>query len=488
MDDDRKAPDAPRPPAAASAESEVRGRGKAAPKPPSGDYDHFLLGRLYPEAHNVFQPAAALDPTSGDVLIALDTNALLLPYQMGKGDLADLAGVYSRIAGEGRLFIPEQVAREFIKNRDRKLADMVHALDERISKMTGWDAQVSPLLLEGFADGDALDKAAAGHREAAKAYLEQLRRLTGHMKGWRGDDPVTRLYAGVFGSGQTVAPAESNEQVIEELEYGIRHRVPPGYKDAAKEDQGIGDVLIWLSLLHLGRTQRKDLIFVTGEEKADWFVRSGGKRLYPRPELVDAYRRVSGRSLRLSSLHDLLKEMAAPAGLVADVADAEATANSAIQAAAVSAPASFATTAHATVRPAPVRFAGGGTAMPTGRRSFDYSTHNGMLRVEAGGQAVDIAFSKASDTSIHLYRRGATRRIARVKGLETGMFTSIDAVDTTSDHYVIQLGEGFLVENEAGSVLACRIVGILDDTRGAERDEVTFEWVLNPAGDRVYMP
>ncbi len=170
------------------------------------------------------------------------------------------------------------------------------------------------------------------------------------MKGWRGDDPVTSLYAGIFGSGQTVAPVETDEQVIEELEYGIRHKVPPGYKDKAKDDQGIGDVLIWLSLLNLGRTRKKDLIFVTGEGKADWFVRAGGNPLYPRPELVDAYRQASGRSLRLSSLHDLLKEMAAPEGLVADVADAEASANSAIQAETVSAPSAFASTMHSTVR------------------------------------------------------------------------------------------------------------------------------------------
>lgn len=488
MDDDRKAPDAPRPPADAAPEAGGRGRGKAPSRPPSSDYDHFLLGRLYPEAHNVFQPAASVDPNSAEVLIALDTNVLLLPYQMGKGDLADLAGVYSRIASKGRLFIPAQVAREFIKHRDRKLADMVHALDERISKMAGWDAQVSPLLLAGFGDGEALDKAAASHREAAKAHLAQLRQLLAHMKGWRGDDPVTSLYAGIFGSGQTVAPVETDEQVIEELEYGIRHKVPPGYKDKAKDDQGIGDVLIWLSLLNLGRTRKKDLIFVTGEGKADWFVRAGGNPLYPRPELVDAYRQASGRSLRLSSLHDLLKEMAAPEGLVADVADAEASANSAIQAETVSAPSAFASTMHSTVRLTPVRFAGGGNSMAAGERSFDYSTQNGLLRVEAGGQSFDVAFSKASDTSIYVLKRGTTRRIARIKSRETGTVTSIEAIDTTSDHYTIQLGEGFLVENEHGAVLAGRIVGIHDDTRGSERDEVTFHYVVNPSGDRVYMP
>ena len=125
-------------------------------------------------------------------------------------------------------------------------------------------------------------------------------------------------------------PGQAPEKIIEALDYGRRNQVPPGYKDS-KDDRGIGDVVIWMSLLNLGKTTRKDLIFVTGEQKADWFVRSGNRPVYPRPELVEAYRNASGgRSLRLSSLHDVLKEMSAPETLVTDVKVAEASANSAI--------------------------------------------------------------------------------------------------------------------------------------------------------------
>jgi hypothetical protein len=100
--------------------------------------------------------------------------------------------------------------------------------------------------------------------------------------------------------------------------------MPPGYKDGAKADTGIGDYLIWLSLLRIGREKNKDLVFVTGEEKSDWFVRSGGEAVYPRPELVDEYRRASaGKNLRLSTLHGLLREMQAPSSVINEVQRAE---------------------------------------------------------------------------------------------------------------------------------------------------------------------
>ncbi|MEQ1954897.1 PIN-like domain-containing protein [Mesorhizobium yinganensis] len=201
---DENVVEAPSPPEPRNPLENGKDRKKALAKSPSGEIDHFLLGRLYPEPHNVFKSTAAVDPSAADVIVALDTNALLLPYQLGKSDLAGLATVYAKLAGESRLFLPEQVAREFIKNRDRKLADMVQALEDRTSRLSGWDVNVSPLLLEGFADREALTKAASDHEEATKAYLSQLRALAKQMKAWRGDDPVSALYAATFGKEQLI--------------------------------------------------------------------------------------------------------------------------------------------------------------------------------------------------------------------------------------------------------------------------------------------
>jgi hypothetical protein len=113
---------------------EASAGGKTAPgaSPPDGgnDYDPFLLEKLYPAPDNLF--ACSLVPSSaeGSVIVACDTSALLLPYTIRKDDLSALEGVYRRLAAENRIYVPARCVREFIKNRDRKLADMLNALGD----------------------------------------------------------------------------------------------------------------------------------------------------------------------------------------------------------------------------------------------------------------------------------------------------------------------------------------------------------------------
>ncbi len=437
--------------------------------------DIFLLERLFPDAHSVFNASSDPAPKS-DCIVALDTNALLLPYSVAKDDLKNLGIVYSEIANQGRLFLPERVAREFIKNRDRKLAEMALAIDTLKSKINIGEARISPLL-EGLAETASLTTASADLAKAKKEYVAALDGLTSQIRSWRGNDPVTALYSGLFTKDRLARPTQANDVLETEWVYRRRNKIPPGYKDGAKDDLGIGDFAIWMSLLSLGAAHKKDLIFVTGEEKADWFVRAGNARVYPRPELIDEYRRKSGgHTLRLSSLHELLREMAAPEELVKDVEAAELKANTAIQASSSTSFQARASISFDRMHLQPETI------------SFDYSTHDGVLHIENAGQAFDVAFSKASDRSIHLYRSGATRRIARIRQAAIDQPTSIDQQETSSSRYTIHLGESFLVENDAGYVLAGRIDSIKDDTRGADRDEVKFTYLINSPGDHVFIP
>jgi PIN like domain len=135
-----------------------------------------------------------------------------------------------------------------------------------------------------------------------------LGELVSEIRAWRGDDPVVSIYARVFNKDTVIDlpwDEKAREEYLKEMTWRYQHKVPPGYKDARKEDGGIGDFLIWKSLLSLGANKKMDLAFVTGEQKSDWFVRGDGGPVYPRHELVDEYRRASdGKSLRLMSLNE----------------------------------------------------------------------------------------------------------------------------------------------------------------------------------------
>ena len=56
---------------------------------------------------------------------------------------------------------------------------------------------------------------------------------------------------------------------------------------------------------------------------------------------------------------------------------------------------------------------------------------------------------------------------------------SLDDFDTSSRAYTIQRGERFLARNASGHLLLGTIIDIKDDTRGADQDEVVFDYLIN---------
>jgi hypothetical protein len=101
------------------------------------------------------------------------------------------------------------------------------------------------------------------------------------------------------------------------------HSIPPGYKDKGKADDGIGDLLVWKTLLQIGRERKSDCIFVTEDAKGDWWVQSEGV-FQPRIELVEEYRQASeGRTIHLVPLSSFLQLFGAEDNVVDEAKQAE---------------------------------------------------------------------------------------------------------------------------------------------------------------------
>lgn len=295
----------------------------ATQKTTSGLADQFLLEALYPDASEVFSDYSISDIRNSTTIVVLDTNILLVPYHVRQDDLSALSDVYEFLAKEGRIFLPSRAAREFIKHRDAKLADMIKAINDQKSRLQIPHKRLSPLL-EGVAGYDLLVEAQLRLSEARKVYEDRLTEMIGELRRWRGDDPITALYRKLFNSDNIIDAKESGEELSIGWAHRVNNEIPPGYKDSAKSDGGIGDYIIWRSILSIGFEKKLDLVFVTGDEKSDWYVRSSGEAVYPRPELVDEYRRASeGRKFSLMSLAAFLAEMKVEANVVEEIKSAE---------------------------------------------------------------------------------------------------------------------------------------------------------------------
>lgn len=261
-------------------------------------YDLFIADSTFPDAESIFTARyKRLDEVKNDAIIVFDTNALLLPYTVGHKSFAEIEKTLRALVSQGKLVIPGQVAREFAKNRATKIAETHQSLSKKRDAVEALQTGNYPLLesLGAYKEAVEIEKQVV---PLVENYRRKLNELIEHIENWVWDDPVSTLYSEVFRGQVVFDPIKDNESLKDEITRNLKsrntHKIPPGYKDSNKLDEGIGDVIVWETILEVGKLKNKSVIFVSGEEKSDWWHRSNKRPLYPRYELIDEFRRRSG--------------------------------------------------------------------------------------------------------------------------------------------------------------------------------------------------
>ncbi|WP_148314181.1 PIN domain-containing protein [Sorangium cellulosum] len=248
---------------------------------------------VYPDAQAIFSGRQlALDAIKDDCCVVLDTNVLLVPFDVGKDSLEQLRRTYQKLAKQKRLIVPGHVAREFARNRASKLVDLYKSLSQK-RNFSQLQKGTYPLL-EGLPAYTELGKLEVEIDRLLRSYKDAVDRVLDLVSEWNWNDPVSQMYAELFVGDVVYDPEFDAGELAQDLAYRQQHKIPPGYKDAAKEDNNAGDLLIWHTILRLAKSRSKNVLFVSHDKKSDWWHRSDGRALYPRYELVDEFRRLSG--------------------------------------------------------------------------------------------------------------------------------------------------------------------------------------------------
>jgi hypothetical protein len=286
----------------------------------AGDVDPHILKKVFPNAHEIFQfRPKSLDEAFAGAVFVIDTSTLLVPYGVGKPGLDEIEIRYRKLIDAKRLVVPAHVAREFARQRAEQIKNLFSALSEarEKSKVSATDYPVLMQMVE-YSELAATDKEIAASFAKRQDALEQLLK---RIQAWRWDDPVSELYRRLFDNTVVLESDKDDDAAREDAKWRLESRVPPGYADAAKHTNAAGDVLVWHTILTVGRTRQKnDVVLVSGDVKNDWFYRSKGIPLYPRFELTDEYRREStGGSFHIVTLADFLRRLEAPPAVVKEV-------------------------------------------------------------------------------------------------------------------------------------------------------------------------
>jgi hypothetical protein len=267
------------------------------------DFEHF-----YAYGDDVI--AAAM--TTG--LVVPDTNVLLNLYRFQATARDELFGALEKLSD--RLWIPHQVGHEFHRNRLEVIAQQeqffrdtrgevdssIAALRRKVRAFQTRIALSKDDLLEIDDSIGALQKLITG--EVAKAEKANEVRLKD-----RDSDTVLARLEKLF-EDRVGSPMESKEleEAHAEADRRIRHRIPPGYKDADKDTgDPAGDYLIWRQLLSEAAKRRIPVVLISDDEKEDWIRREHNVPLGARQELREEMTREAGVPLLIMTTEIFLR-------------------------------------------------------------------------------------------------------------------------------------------------------------------------------------
>ncbi|MGH2667161.1 PIN domain-containing protein [Flavobacterium sp.] len=256
--------------------------------------NHFIYNRHFPDSKSILQrKGKGVTDILKNAIFVLDTNSLLIPFNTGKENIEEIGKIYQNLISSNKLYIPEHSLKEFAKNRSFRISELFSTIDNQLSTLPPIKSFDYPIL-EGLDAYKKLKKTKEEVLKQIKEYKKDLEDLKSGIIDWNWSDPVTTMYQNTFTEKIIISPAGSEEELIKEYENRIEDDIPPGNKDKSKDNNAIGDFLIWKSILELGKKKKKDIIFVSNDEKNDWLLKGNQKSISTKFELVDEYYRFTG--------------------------------------------------------------------------------------------------------------------------------------------------------------------------------------------------
>ncbi|TGN96000.1 PIN domain-containing protein [Burkholderia sp. USMB20] len=268
-----------------------------------------------------------------DATFIVDTNVLLNLYKFPQQARDDLFTVLEKLAG--RLWIPFHVALEYQRNRVGVILEENEKFDSTVKQLEKAEAELDQAVarLELGKRGLGIDPSplTTALKDAISKIRESVDKARKNQLSINHDDAVRNRLEKILGSN-IGAPPESQAELDKSLDDAAARyekRIPPGFLDHGKSKNpneakyihdGIeytaeyGDLIIWRQIIqHANNQDIKNLVFVTGDRKEDWWARKLGQTLGPLPELTQEICRLSSVKMFWMYTVDQFLEMASKA-------------------------------------------------------------------------------------------------------------------------------------------------------------------------------
>jgi hypothetical protein len=240
-----------------------------------------------------------------ECIFSFDTNVLLHIYRYSPKTRERLFDILEKL--QERIWIPHQVGYEFHKNRLNVISSQSNAYDKlvkilednlKIEKIGDLSKQLDQYEKDynrhstievNKKSGDIKTKI----KELIKTVIESVKNDLQDSKENHPDlskeDPFQNRMIEIL-NGRIGSPYPDLLNIYKLAEERFKYLIPPGYKDKDDRRKSVpdiyGDAILWLQLIDYAKSEKKPIIFVTDDDKEDWWLENGRKTISPRPELV----------------------------------------------------------------------------------------------------------------------------------------------------------------------------------------------------------
>lgn len=227
-------------------------------------------------------------------LIVLDTCALLNLYRYSENTRNAFMELLE--ANRERLWIPYQVAMEFLNDRrevinsqEKAYDDINKGLDEGFNKI---ESALNKYKKHVILDIEEIKTRIVEFVSEIKKDLQE--KHSKHPKYDENDILLAKILSFYEGNVGEDFDKDKLNSLYKEGEQRYKQQIPPGYKDEKEKSKLgnrslYGDLIVWKQIIKKASDSKCDIIFVTDDQKEDWWKIEKGKKISPRLELYKEF-------------------------------------------------------------------------------------------------------------------------------------------------------------------------------------------------------
>lgn len=282
--------------------------------------------------------STAIDKLWNDCTFIFDTSVLLDLYRFSEQAVRNIFSILRELDD---VWIPNQVALEFFRNRELVLKKQYALYENFTNNLNGLDMHLKKHL-EGLFSSIANEKYKTNKQNhpfladiqelinTFEGYFEQIHSITDSIR-------LNLAISDLFNSKDYYQNLLENDWIMAEIvslftertgtsftedeleriyirgERRYSNKTPPGFLDGEKKEydkSSYGDLIIWDQIIYYSFNNKRSVIFVTNDLKNDWWKGSKNKNnLLPLPELINEFQTKTSQFFWMYSFDGFLDEI-----------------------------------------------------------------------------------------------------------------------------------------------------------------------------------